>query len=259
MLKPIPGYTSLDKTANGGSSATTAFTEDSPVYLSQLGFKTQKDGTYGLDQNAFDTTFNNAPGNFDALTKDHAFSKHPEITVVWDGNEDNTPAGIYEFHHADDDNPFGADPSDSNVIYSREIRGGYDQKLYRSAAVGGFYTYSDATVNSTGDFPGLSLRTTRDNLGDDVPMNVHLGKSFATRFAEFHDDILNNTYIHRRQVQNVELQNEMLLERIARLDLRSNTLAHTYNEQFQRMEEMVTDFKSTGSYLTSVVDSWNNR
>ena len=90
-------------------------------------------------------------------------------------------------------------------------------------------------------------------------MNVHLGKSFATRFAEFHDDILNNTYIHRRQVQNVELQNEMLLERIARLDLRSNTLAHTYNEQFQRMEEMVTDFKSTGSYLTSVVDSWNNR
>ena len=258
MLKPIPGYTSLDKTANGGSSAATAFTEASPVYLSQLGFKTQTDGTYGLDQQAFDTTFNNAPGNFDALTKDHAFSKHPEITVIWDGNEDNTPAGIYEFHHADDDRPFGS-PSDGNVIYSREIRGGYDQKLYRSTAVGGVYTYSDTIANSTGDFPGLSLSTTRDNLGNDVPMNVHLGKSFATRFAEFHDDILNNTYIHRRQVQNVELQNEMLLKRIAQLDLRKNTLAQTYNKQFQQMEEMVTGFKSTGSYLTSMVDSWNKK
>ena len=70
MLKPIKGYTT--------------FPEDNPVYLSQLGFKTQKDGTYGLDQKAFDTTFNNAPGNFDALTKDHALSKHPEISVVWD-------------------------------------------------------------------------------------------------------------------------------------------------------------------------------
>ena len=258
MLKPIPGYTSLDKTANGGSSAATAFTEASPVYLSQLGFKTQTDGTYGLDQQAFDTTFNNAPGNFDALTKDHAFSKHPEITVIWDGNEDNTPAGIYEFHHADDDRPFGS-PSDGNVIYSREIRGGYDQKLYRSTAVGGVYTYSDTIANSTGDFPGLSLRVSRDNLGNDVPMNVHLGKSFATRFAEFHDDILNNTYIHRRQVQNVELQNEMLLKRIAQLDLRKNTLAQTYNKQFQQMEEMVTGFKSTGSYLTSMVDSWNKK
>ncbi|MDB4116124.1 flagellar filament capping protein FliD, partial [Planktomarina sp.] len=60
MLKPIDGYS------------------DNPVYMSQLGFKTQKDGTYGLDQKAFDTTYNNAPGNFDALTKDHAYSKHPE-------------------------------------------------------------------------------------------------------------------------------------------------------------------------------------
>ena len=261
MLKPIPGYTSLDKTANAGSSAATAFTEASPVFLSQLGFKTQKDGTYGLDQKAFDTTYENSPGNFDALTKDHAFSKHPEITVTWDGNENNTPAGIYEFHHADDDNPFGADPSDSNVIYSRQIRGGYDQKLYRSArtpnVVGGTYTYSDTTVNSTGDFPGLSLSTTRDNLGDDVPMNVHLAKSFATRFAEFHDDILNNTYIHRRQVQNVEIQNEMLLERITRLDLRTNTLAQTYNKQFQDMEKIITGFNSTGNYLTSMVDAWN--
>ena len=248
MLKPIKGYTT--------------FPEDNPVYLSQLGFKTQKDGTYGLDQNAFDTTFNNAPGNFDALTKDHALSKHPEISVVWDGADGKvgddrkviTPAGIYQFHH--DNGIYGGGDGSGNVIYAGALNGG-GEKLYRAAVAGGSFSYDGSNVNSTDDFPGLFLSTTSNNLGDDVPMNVHLGRSFATLFAEFHDFVLNDTYVHRRQVENIEIQNEMLLDRIARLDLRSNILAQTYNTEFQAMEEMVTSFKSTGDYLTSVVDAWN--
>ena len=239
MLKPIKGYTT--------------FPEDNPVYLSQLGFKTQKDGTYGLDQKAFDTTFNNAPGNFDALTKDHALSKHPEISIVWDPGA-GTEAGIYQFHH--DDGIGGGGDFSGNVIYAGAVNGG-GARLYRAAAGGGSFSYDGTNVNSTGDFPGLSLRTTSNNLGDDVPMNVHLGRSFATLFAEFHDDVLNDRYIHRRQVQNIEIQNEMLLDRIARLDLRSDSLAQSYNAEFQMMEDMVTSFKSTGDYLTGVVDAWN--
>jgi flagellar capping protein FliD len=239
MLKPIKGYTT--------------FPEDNPVYLSQLGFKTQKDGTYGLDQKAFDTTFNNAPGNFDALTKDHALSKHPEISIVWDPGA-GTEAGIYQFHH--DDGIGGGGDGSGNVIYAGAVNGG-GARLYRAAAGGGSFSYDGTNVNSTGDFPGLLLRTTSNNLGDDVPMNVHLGRSFATLFAEFHDDVLNDRYIHRRQVQNIEIQNEMLLDRIARLDLRSDSLAQSYNAEFQMMEDMVTSFKSTGDYLTGVVDAWN--
>ena len=239
MLKPIKGYTT--------------FPEDNPVYLSQLGFKTQKDGTYGLDQKAFDTTFNNAPGNFDALTKDHALSKHPEISIVWDPGA-GTEAGIYQFHH--DNGIGGGGDFSGNVIYAGAVNGG-GARLYRAAAGGGSFSYDGTNVNSTGDFPGLSLRTTSNNLGDDVPMNVHLGRSFATLFAEFHDDVLNDRYIHRRQVQNIEIQNEMLLDRIARLDLRSDSLAQSYNAEFQMMEDMVTSFKSTGDYLTGVVDAWN--
>ena len=230
MLKPIDGYS------------------DNPVYLSQLGFKTQKDGTYGLDQKAFDTTYNNAPGNFDALTKDHAYSKHPEMTVVWDGGNTGTPPGIYSFTHDDDASNLLGDGS-RNVISSGA------KKLYRGG--GGPFSYNDTNPNSTGDFPGLFIRTTSNNLGDNVPMNVHLGKSFATLFAEFHDDVLNDTYVHRRQVENIEIQNEMLLDRLARLDLRSDNLSQSYNAEFQAMEEMVTSFKTTGDYLTSVVDAWN--
>ena len=91
----------------------------------------------------------------------------------------------------------GGDGS-GNVIYAGAVGGG--ERLYRAAAGGGSFSYDGTNVNSTGDFPGLFLRTTSNNLGDDVPMNVHLGRSFATLFAEFHDDVLNDTYIHRRQV-----------------------------------------------------------
>ena len=243
MLKPIKGYTTFPETAS------------SAVYLSQLGFKTQKDGTYGLDQNAFDTTFNNAPGNFDALTKDHALSKHPEISVVWDASA-GLESGIYQFHH--DNGIAGGGDGSNNVIYAGAVNGG-GARLYRAAAVGGSFSYDGTNVNSTGNFPGLFLRTTSNNLGDDVPMNVHLGRSFATLFAEFHDDVLNDRYVHRRQVENVVIQNEMLLDRLARLDLRSDSLAQSYNKEFQTMEEMVTSFKSTGDYLTNVVDAWNKR
>ena len=256
MLSPIMGYTSLDKTANGGNSAATAFTEASPVYLSQLGFRTQKDGSYGLDQVAFDRTFENAPGNFDALFKDHAYSTHPEITVVWDGGHAGTEAGIYEFHHSDH-KYHGA--SDGNAIYPRGIRD-TNELLYRSAqAVDGTYTYSKDVAGSSDIFPGLQIRATRDNLGDDINMDVHLGQSFSTLFSKFHDDILNNTYVHRRQVESLTNQSFTLEKRLEAIELRHQMLSQQYNDQFQDMEASITAFNSTGDFLTNYIDNYNNR
>ncbi|MDB4051546.1 flagellar filament capping protein FliD [Planktomarina sp.] len=252
MLSPIMGYTSLDKT---GSSSINAFVEASPVYLSQLGFRTQKDGSYGLDQVAFDRTFENAPGNFDALFKDHAFSTHPEITVVWDGGHAGTGAGIYEFHHSDD-KYHGT--SDGNAIYPRGIRD-TNELLYRSALVDGTYTYSKDVAGSSDIFPGLQIRATRDNLGDDINMDIHLGQSFSTLFSKFHDDILNNTYVHRRQVESLTNQSFALEKRLEAIELRHQMLSQQYNDQFQDMEASITAFNSTGDFLTNYIDNYNNR
>ena len=252
MLEPIMGYTSLDKT---GSSSTNAFVESSPVYLSQLGFRTQKDGSYGLDQVAFDRTFENAPGNFDALFKDHAYSKHPEITVVWDGGFAGTKAGIYEFHHSDD-KYHGA--SDGNAIYPRGIRN-TNELLYRSAQVNGTYTYSNDVAGSSNIFDGLQIFATRDNLGDDINMDVHLGQSFSTLFSKFHDDILNNRYVHRRQVESLTTQSFNLEQRLEAIELRHQMLSQQYNDQFQDMEASITAFNSTGDFLTNYIDNYNNK
>ena len=95
------------------------------------------------------------------------------------------------------------------------------------------------------------------NSDDHIPITVHLGSSFAKLFEDLHDDVLNNTYEHRRQVENYRTKSVDLEQRLAKIEMRSNSLAQMYNTQFQAMESSVTGFNTTGNYLTSVVDQWS--
>ena len=132
----------------------------------------------------------------------------------------------------------------------------------------GEYTYAGTSANSVGA-PGLSFRTTVANPSgtsntDNDPAKhsailVYLGKSFSTLFSEFHDNILNNIYDHRRQVENYTIKADNLERRLAEIEIRRNSLAQAYNKQFQSMEESVTGFKSTGNFLTGMVDAWNEK
>ena len=132
----------------------------------------------------------------------------------------------------------------------------------------GYYTYTGTSAGSVGA-PGLSFRTTvanpsgtsgadNDNSKHSAIL-VHLGKSFTTLFSEFHDEILNNVYEHRRQVETYQTRADNLAKRLAEIEIRTNSLAQAYNRQFQAMEESVTGFKSTGNFLTGMVDAWNEK
>ena len=266
MLKPIKGYNDLDETTAQAtdSAALPAHPEkNGGIFLSTMGFKTQKDGTIGFDQTTFDRTFTNAPETFDALTKDQARCINPDFTVTWNGkssDEGGTDPGVYEFFHE----PHGA----TVAIYQRGRRQNHSQHINPTGPdAAGYYSYDGGGTGY--GFPGLVFRTKiadpsahnnpANNIAGHVPLNVYLGKSFTTLFSELHDDVLNNTVNHRRQIENYQTKRVNLQERLDRIDLRSNSLAQTYNEQFQAMEESVTGFKSTGNYLTSIVDQWNNR
>ena len=266
MLKPIKGYNDLDETTAQAtdSAALPAHPEkNGGIFLSTMGFKTQKDGTIGFDQTTFDRTFTNAPETFDALTKDQARCINPDFTVTWNGkssDEGGTDPGVYEFFH---------EPHNATVaIYQRGRRQNHSQHINPTGPdADGVYSYDGGGTGY--GFPGLVFRTKiadpsahnnpANNIAGHVPLNVYLGKSFTTLFSELHDDVLNNTANHRRQIENYQTKRVNLQERLDRIDLRSNSLAQTYNEQFQAMEESVTGFKSTGNYLTSIVDQWNNR
>ena len=266
MLEPIRGYTSLDTSVaqNAGADGVPRHTEASPVYLSTLGIKTQKDGTYGLDQTIFDSTFKNAPTHFNALVKDQAYTDNTDFSITWDGGRDGTKAGIYLFHHE-----YHASSNRQQAIYHGQRRVNHAQHIPSSNIdANGEYTYAGTSANSVGA-PGLSFRTTVANPSgtsntDNDPAKhsailVYLGKSFSTLFSEFHDNILNNIYDHRRQVENYTIKADNLERRLAEIEIRRNSLAQAYNKQFQSMEESVTGFKSTGNFLTGMVDAWNEK
>tara|TARA_B110000444_G_scaffold260888_1_gene309754 strand:- start:2641 stop:3147 length:507 start_codon:yes stop_codon:yes gene_type:complete len=107
------------------------------------------------------------------------------------------------------------------------------------------------------DGAGNSLDISPSQYQNHIPITVHLGSSFASLFEDLHDNVLNNTYEHRRQLENYRTKSVDLEQRLLQIEMRSNKLAQAYNTRFQSMESSVTGFNTTGNYLTSVVDAWN--
>ena len=283
MRQPIRGYSRLDTSPNQtGVDGLERHVEDEQymVHLSNLGFKTQKDGTIGFDQTMFDSTFKNEPTRFDALTTDRAFTDNPDFTLSWDGGVTQSDGkkgiqpGVYLYNLE-----YHSSSNNTQAIYRGKNRTNHTQHITpdngKTSNGVTTYTYSDnrryqvGTVNEETS-AGLSFLTTNPAAGDStkwpngangnsnhIPITVNLATSFATLFENLHDEVLNNRYEHRRQVANYETKALSLEERLAKIDLRSNSLAQMYNTQFQEMESAVTGFNTTGNYLTSVVDAWN--
>ena len=261
MLKPINGYGSPDTTRTAGGVENAAL-DANPVYLAQLGFKTETNGTITFDQRAFDSTFTNSPDRFAALIQDRATSSEPDITVIW-ASGSTMPAGVYDFTHENDHgrNSILSDGSGDEYSFyvGKASTGTHNEQFLRYGPENGTYTYSkpDNTFGGGNFYSGFSLRTSNATISNDREQIISLGKSFTTLFAEFHDDILNNTYEHRRQVETYQDKADELAKRLSVIELRSNALAQSYNSQFQAMESNVTGFNSTGDMLTNYVAQWN--
>ena len=251
------GYTELDTSHHSGTNQATGdilAVEKSPVYLAQLGFKTQRDGTYILDQKALDSTFAGEPDRFNALVKDHAYSVNPDVSVIWSpkmpwDSDGGAVPGIYQIYHEH----LGG----GHALYTRGERQNHATHVNKTGPVNGVYSFIGHN-NNPDKLEGLTITTTKTDLGDDTNMDVYLGRSFATLFSTFHDDLLNNYVDHRRQEQNYATKLESLEDRLVAIELRSNSLAQSYNTKFQAMEQNVTSFNSTGNYLDSFISQWND-
>ena len=175
------------------------------------------------------------------------------------------PAGVYDFTHENDYGRHSILSDGSGDEYSfyvgKAATNPHNEHFLRYGPDGsGTYTYSkpDATFGGGNFYSGFSLRTTNATISNDREQIISLGKSFTTLFSEFHDDILNNTYEHRRQVETYQDKADELAKRLSVIELRSNALAQSYNSQFQAMESSVTGFNSTGDMLTNYIAQWNN-
>lgn len=205
---------------------------DTPVYLSNLGVRTERDGSLSIDSAAFQAAMARNPAQYRAVFQSLNHTSSEGVTVALAGYA-APPAGAFAFEV----NAGGSATLNGESLISRSVGG-----------VREFYKI-------TGDFAGVTLRVT-----DPGPMSstVYFGESLIDRVRSFVDQSLaadGDIALRTSRFETDIRAKEDSLEDLALSETRIND---RYMVRFGAMEAIVTQLKNTGSYLTSMLDAWNN-
>jgi len=205
---------------------------DDPVYLSQLGFETQRDGNVFLNVAKFTSVFEADPLIFDAVFTD-GFSTDTSGVEIRGVALSSTKAGSYDFNYDPDT---GTATLDGKTLEGTTLE---DGRVY-------FYSGNDDTrgMSITID-PGVTNA------------KVRYGESLNTALTNRVQDVLSSTGdLARREDyfgSRIEDANDMLTE----LDAKAETMQSRYQKKFSAMEQIVSQLNGTGAYITNLIDSWN--
>ena len=72
------------------------------------------------------------------------------------------------------------------------------------------------------------------------------------------DELLSSSGDFTSRENTLESDNAEYELKIATFDEKAVGIRSRYMESFASMEQMVTKFKSTGEYLTTMMDAWSN-
>ncbi|WP_439138067.1 flagellar filament capping protein FliD [Roseicyclus sp.] len=205
---------------------------DASVFLSNLGVRTERDGSLSVDSTEFQAAMARDPMLYRAVFQSLNTSSSQGISVAVAGYG-APPAGAFTFEQTSDT----AATLNGEAMIARTVDG-----------VREFYKI-------TGDFGGVTLRVT-----DPSPSTatVYFGESLIERLRNFVDDSLaasGDIALRTTRFEQDAREQEDLLDD---LSLSESRISERYMARFGAMEAIVTQLKSTGDYLTSMLDAWNN-
>ena len=94
---------------------------------------------------------------------------------------------------------------------------------------------------------------------DEIPNNssINLGISAFRRIDDLISGFLSTNGVigEKEQLLTADLQSYEL--ELFDLTMRENASRERYTEQFVNMEQIVARLKSTGEYITTIMDAWN--
>jgi flagellar hook-associated protein 2 len=207
--------------------------EDNPRYISELGVKTERDGSISVSEADFKKAFEREPILFDVMINSIGSSDNSSIRVYNDSDVLRPAGGVYDFV---------ADSNGSSATLNGSSISGGDvgDGIHKYAAV-------------TGDLAGIKI---------EVPSTVssakiYYGESFLSKLTDYLDNVTSpvGTLADSTSKANSSIS-EYNEERI-KIDDRIASLTDRYMTQFAAMESAVTSFKKTGEFLTGFIDSLN--
>ena len=205
----------------------------SDIYLAQMGVLTNRDGSISLNEDKFEKFFATNKSNFFALSKNYFHDPSNSIQIEILDTQDQIP-GSFDF-------VFDADTGEAtldNKTLVKSVIG--DNTIFRSEDVG---------------FSGIQLTVATNSIPASTTLNVGISASqklsnLISGFLNSKGEIAQKEKVFDEDMSNFETDLLSLVDK-------ENTTRARYIEQFTAMEQIVTKLKSTGDYITTIMDAWN--
>ena len=194
-----------------------------PVYLTNFGIKTERNGSLTLDTAKFESAFESNPEQFAAIVNTQATTNNPSVTASISG--DNFTPGSYAFTAASGVGTVGSDSMTAGT---------------------------SSFISTTGDTSGLTLSTS----ASDITAQVYMGRSLVNDLSNFDDLVLGSGNDIDRKIATLNSDIDDRNLEISNLSTRMEDVRDRYVKQFAAMEQAVKSLKETGSYIESFMDSW---
>ena len=194
-----------------------------PVYLTNFGIKTERNGSLTLDTAKFESAFESNPEQFAAIVNTQATTNNPSVTASISG--DNFTPGSYAFTAASGVGTVGSDSMTAGT---------------------------SSFISTTGDTSGLTLSTS----ASDITAQVYMGRSLVNDLSNFADLVLGSGNDIDRKIATLNSDIDDRNLEISNLNTRMEDVRDRYVKQFAAMEQAVKSLKETGSYIESFMDSW---
>ena len=206
--------------------------EDNPRYISELGIKTERDGSLSLSEADFNKAFTNEPILFDVMINSLARSSNPSVKVTHPSTVLQPAGGVYNFVESSTD---GDNASLGGI------------SLVGNTSSGGTRSYAGVS----GDISGLRVEAT----GSAQSATIYYGQSFLSKLTDYLEDVISPVGTLAKSSAQANSSISEYTEDQAKLDEKIASMTERYMSQFSAMESAVTGFKKTGEFLTGFIDS----
>ena len=204
--------------------------DDTTRYISELGVKTERDGSISISEADFKKAFEREPMLFDVMINSIGRSDNPSVRVYSDSTILKPKGGVYDFVGGTD-----------ATLGGTSISGGI--------LADGSYRYSGVS----GDISGLKLEMP----GTVTSAKIYYGESFLSKLTDYLDDVTSPLGSLAKGKLDANSSISEYNEERLKIEDKIASLTDRYTTQFAAMESAVTSFKKTGEFLTGFIDSLN--
>jgi flagellar hook-associated protein 2 len=235
----LAGDASISAIRRELSSITTAplngFGND-PVYLSEVGVKTNRDGSLSLDATQLEKILISNPEKLDAIYNSLNAMELDSLSVAFSSSA-TPPEGAHSFAY-------------DAVSDTATLNGISLSSRINSAGAREFYKIG-------GTFNGLVINAgTHVQADGDLSSKVYVGQSLVDKLSTYLETITATSGDITKKETYLNARSSEYKEQLTEADTKADIIQARELRKFAEMEKAVTQLKSTGDYITTLMDAW---